>query len=168
MTSLEERVGRLEDIEAIRLLMVRYAAAMDNYFDADTIASLFTENATWSILPASDIAGTHVGREEIRRFFATLTNEYAWTMHNMGNELIRLADDRRSAQGTWYLVDPCTMLGSEAGRKDAVLITGRYDNTFVKVDGQWYCDKLRGTTHAVSTWAEGWVAEPWRAGISDE
>ena len=44
-----EQVGRrlqvLEDAEAIRNLKARYAALCDNQYDADGIASLFSEDA---------------------------------------------------------------------------------------------------------------------------
>ena len=70
--TLEQRVQRLEDYEEIRQLMVRYAAAMDNNFDANEIASLFTEDAVWTISPATPVTGRHEGREAIGKFFAGL------------------------------------------------------------------------------------------------
>lgn len=161
--TLEERIQRLEDLEEIRQLMVRYAAAMDNSFDSDEIASLFGENATWSISPASDISGTHAGREEIRKFFAGLTDEYSWTMHNMGNAMIRVADDGQTATGTWYLVDPCTMRRKDdPNQGDAVFIAGTYENTFVKSCGRWYFQTLTAQLHHVSSWEKGWVVEQYR------
>jgi uncharacterized protein (TIGR02246 family) len=163
--TLEERVQRLEDYEEIRQLMVRYAAAMDNNFDADEIASLFTEDAVWTISPATPVTGRHEGREAIGKFFAGLVNEYNWTMHNVGNHLIRIADDGQTATGTWYLVDPCTMVragGPPEG--DAVFITGRYDNTFVKLDGRWCFSELTAQMHQISSWEKGWVVERYRDG----
>jgi uncharacterized protein (TIGR02246 family) len=163
--TLEERVQRLEDYEEIRQLMVRYAAAMDNNFDAGAIASLFTENAAWTISPATPVTGRHEGREAIRKFFAGLVNEYNWTMHNVGNELIRIADDGQTATGTWYLVDPCTMVRADGPPEgDAVFITGRYDNTFVKQDGRWYFSELTAQMHQISSWEKGWVVERYRDG----
>lgn len=161
--SLEERIQRLEDLEEIRQLMVRYAAAMDNSFDSYEIASLFSENATWSISPASDISGTHIGREGIRKFFAGLSDEYSWTMHNMGNAMVRIADDGQTATGTWYLVDPCTMRRKDDPEHgDAVFIAGKYENTFVKSGGKWYFQALTAELHHVSSWEKGWVVERYR------
>lgn len=159
---LERRVQRLEDLEAIRQLMFRYAEGMDNNFDADAIAELFLEDATWTISPASEISGTHLGRDAIRSFFAGLTSEYSWTMHNVGNELIRLSDDGETATGTWYLVDPCTMLAN--GKQHAVFITGKYDNLFAKRDGRWYFQKLSAQLNQVSSWEKGWIVERWFVG----
>ena len=158
------RIQRLEDYEEVRQLMFRYAEAMDNGFDADAIVALFLEDATWSITPASAISGTYRGRKEIRDFFAGLTREYKWTMHNVGNELIRIADDGLTAVGTWYLVDPCTMLAPESPEEgQAVFIAGRYDNTFAKIEGKWFFQSLTAKLHHVSSWQKGWVIEPWRS-----
>ena len=49
--TLEERLQRIEDIEAIRLLKHRYCAFCDDNYDADGIAALFTENAVWDAGP---------------------------------------------------------------------------------------------------------------------
>jgi hypothetical protein len=42
---IERRLQVLEDAEAIRNLKARYAALCDNQYDADGIASLFTDDA---------------------------------------------------------------------------------------------------------------------------
>jgi uncharacterized protein (TIGR02246 family) len=160
--SLEDRIQLLEDYEAIRQVMFRYAAGMDRDFDADAIAELFVEDATWSISPSSSVSGTHSGREAIREFFAGLTREYSWTMHNVGNELITIADDGQSATGTWYLVDPCTMLIN--GEERAAFITGKYDNAFTKQSGRWYLQRLTARLNQVSSWDKGWIVEPWLVG----
>jgi SnoaL-like protein len=44
---IERRLQALEDAEAIRNLKARYAALCDHQYDADGIASLFTEDAVW-------------------------------------------------------------------------------------------------------------------------
>jgi SnoaL-like domain len=45
MSTLEERVQRLEDIEDIRRLKIRYAQFCDAQYDPDGIASCFTDDA---------------------------------------------------------------------------------------------------------------------------
>ena len=52
--TLEERLQRIEDIEAIRLLKHRYCAFCDDNYDADGIAALFTENAVWDAGPLAE------------------------------------------------------------------------------------------------------------------
>ena len=83
-------------------------------------------------------------------------------MHNVGNELITIADDGQSATGTWYLVDPCTMLIN--GEERAAFITGKYDNAFTKQSGRWYLQRLTARLNQVSSWDKGWIVEPWLVG----
>ena len=47
LEQIERRLQVLEDAEAIRNLKARYAALCDNQYDAEGIASLFTEDAVW-------------------------------------------------------------------------------------------------------------------------
>ena len=158
MERLETRVQRIEDLEDIRAVMVRYSHAMDNGFDPDAIGSLFTEDATWSISPATPVTGVHIGRAAISEFFASLPDQYRWTMHNMGTELIELADDGLSACGIWYLVDPCTMKRTPTDEEgEAMLIAGIYRNRFVKLDGVWLIEELAAEMFHIAPWAEGWV-----------
>jgi len=63
---IERRLQVLEDAEAIRNLKARYAALCDNQYDADGIASLFTEDAVWE----SPALGRFEGREAIRSFLS--------------------------------------------------------------------------------------------------
>jgi SnoaL-like domain len=64
---IERRLQVLEDAEAIRNLKARYAALCDNQYDADGIASLFTEDAIWES-PALDLRpGFASERRDARR-----------------------------------------------------------------------------------------------------
>jgi SnoaL-like protein len=56
---MERRLQSLEDAEAIRNLKSRYAALCDDNYDADGIAALFTEDATWD---SPGLGGSRVGR----------------------------------------------------------------------------------------------------------
>jgi ketosteroid isomerase-like protein len=47
LEQIERRLQALEDAEAIRNLKSRYAALCDSNYDADGIAALFAEDATW-------------------------------------------------------------------------------------------------------------------------
>src|ERR1043166_5893708 len=62
---LERRLQVLEGAEAIRNLKARYAALCDSQYDADGIATLFTEDALWE----SPGLGRFQDREAIRNFF---------------------------------------------------------------------------------------------------
>ena len=56
----EDQLQRLVDIEAIRALKVRYARYADAGYDADGLASLFTEDGVWD---SGALFGRCVGRD---------------------------------------------------------------------------------------------------------
>src|SRR3954464_12829815 len=87
---LERRLQALEDAEAIRNLKARYAALCDNQYDADGIASLFTEGAVWE----SPALGRFEGREAIRGFFKTASGIFSFAIHYSLNGHIEVDGDR--------------------------------------------------------------------------
>src|ERR1700731_5450051 len=74
---MEQRLLALEDAEAIRNLKAQYAALCDNQYDADGIASLFTEDALWE----SPALGRFEGREAIRSFFHGASGIFSFAIH---------------------------------------------------------------------------------------
>ena len=63
--TLEERVQRLEDIESIKQLKVRYSHICDDDHNPDKIASLFVEDGIWE----SPDFGVAKGHAEIEALF---------------------------------------------------------------------------------------------------
>ncbi|MBM3518297.1 MAG: hypothetical protein FJX56_10625, partial [Alphaproteobacteria bacterium] len=45
--ALEERITRLEDIEAIKRMLARYAQGADRNNDPNVLRELYTEDAVW-------------------------------------------------------------------------------------------------------------------------
>src|SRR6202043_2703966 len=97
MRTLEERMRALEDVEEIKQLKARYAAACDNNYDADAIAALFTQDAVWD----GGSLGKAEGREKIRKFFRHAPGFCPFAIHNVMNPVIEVDGDRATAQ--WYL-----------------------------------------------------------------
>lgn len=64
--SIEERLARLEDIEAIRTLKARYAEFLDNRYDPEGIAGLFVEDGRW-IIEDVTIQGSEAIKEQCRK-----------------------------------------------------------------------------------------------------
>jgi len=65
MSTVEERLGRLEDVEAARGILFDYAHTLDDP-DPRTVAGLFTEDGV-----LHTASGSCRGRTEIEAFFAT-------------------------------------------------------------------------------------------------
>ena len=93
MTSLEQRLARLEDHDAIRALDARYCRALDDG-DWDTLVSLFTDDGEFLGLRRA------AGHTSLRRFFAGLARSGLTAYwHHVTNLEITLDDadpDRRS------------------------------------------------------------------------
>ena len=64
---LAARVQRLEDIEAIKLLVVRYAQGADRGNDPDIMVPLFADTGVWD---GGERFGVYTGKEAIRQFLA--------------------------------------------------------------------------------------------------
>ncbi|MEQ8660524.1 MAG: nuclear transport factor 2 family protein, partial [Gammaproteobacteria bacterium] len=73
MAALEKRITRLEDIEAIKQLKVRYSHICDDDHNPDTIASVFAADGIWE----SPDFGTARGHAEISALFANFRNMFS-------------------------------------------------------------------------------------------
>ena len=62
---LAARVQRLEDIEAIKLLVVRYAQGADRGNDTDILSPVCADDGVWD---GGERFGVYTGKEAIRQF----------------------------------------------------------------------------------------------------
>jgi len=133
MSELERRLTRLEDIEAIKQLKVRYSHICDDMHNPDNIASVFVEDGIWE---SADF-GTAVGHAEIRAQFENFKSMFSFSQHNMTNPLIEINGNH--ATGVWYIMGPWNF--TQTGAKQWFAL--RYDDEYVKADGQWKYKHLR-------------------------
>ncbi len=132
-TELERRITRLEDIEAIKQLKIRYSHICDDMHNPDRIASVFVEDGIWE----SPDFGIAVGHAEIRELFRKFQRMFDFSQHNMTNPLITVDGDR--ATGVWYIMGPWNF--TDTGNKQWFAL--RYDDEYVKVDGEWKYKHLK-------------------------
>src|SRR5262245_11778245 len=135
MLALERRITRLEDIEAIKQLKVRYSHICDDMHNPDRITSVFAEDGIWEI---PDV-GRAVGHQAIRELFRNFQKTFSFSQHNMMNPLIEVNGNR--ATGVWYIMGPWDSTTTGAKQWFAL----RYDDEYVKIDGEWKYQHLRGT-----------------------
>ena len=152
--TLEQRVARLEAIEAIRHLKARYCAYCDDHYDPDGIAGLFTEDGIWD----GELFGRYVGRQAIRGFFQRASGEITFAAHLVMNPIIDVAGSGQ-ASGKWRLIMPATVRID--GRSEARWLVNSYDERYVTVDGEWKFQTMKihinfYTPH-LGTWAESAV-----------
>ena len=143
---LAARIQRLEDIEAIKQLKARYCSLCDDGYDADALAELFTEDAVWD----GGALGVAVGREQIRRFFENTPKVMPFAVHMVTNPSIEIEGD--SARGRWYLFQAATFKPADS----AIWGSARYDEEYVRCDGEWKFRSLRLESRFWTPYAEGW------------
>lgn len=161
--SLEERVSRLEDIESIKNVKAMYARYCDDGYNVEGLLSLFVTDGIWE----SNTFGSYRGCEAIRGYFAGLHEDgISWAFHCIVSPVIYLHADGLTADGSWYLLDLATFDAiDDAGKKDSVVVTASYEDTFVKVDGVWKFRHVKAHFHQISNLDQGWASEPFRGGI---
>jgi ketosteroid isomerase-like protein len=150
MKTIEERLQILEDLEEIRTLKARYAAACDDNYNADAIAVLFAEDALWD----GGALGQADGRAAIRKFFSRAAEFFPFAIHNVMNPIIEVDGDR--ATGQWYLLQPATM----AKGNRPVWLAATYHDEYVRLDGRWMFKGLKVTSHFLTPYEEGWAKKP--------
>lgn len=149
-TSLDERVARLEAIEAVRSLKMSYARWCDAGFPAEQLGSIFTEDCVWD---GGAVFGRHVGFDELQAFFAGARSSVAWALHYIVSGAVEVADDLDTAKSTWYLWQPMTLDGC------AVWNMGRYLDAHVRTGDGWRISSVDLTVEALTHVDRGWVAE---------
>lgn len=147
LESLERRIQALEDVEAIKNLKARYCTYCDDNYDADSIVSLFVEDAVWD----GGIRGKAEGRPAIRDFFVRAPQRLSFAVHMVMNPIIEVDGDH--ATGIWYLFQACTY----AEGQRPVWGSARYDEEYVRVDGRWMFKTLKLTSFFWTPFDEGWA-----------
>jgi hypothetical protein len=140
---LEKTVQRLADIEDIKQLKARYAAACDDDYNPDKLAPLFAKDAIWD----GSILGYAEGREAIRAFFAASKDLVPFAVHQVSNPLIEIDGD--TATGQWYLWQPMVFQGA------ALWLSAIYADEYVRQNGQWLYQNLKLNIRMLTPFEEG-------------
>ncbi|HIF09028.1 MAG TPA: nuclear transport factor 2 family protein [Sneathiellales bacterium] len=146
----EERLLRLEDIEAIKALKHQYCLYCDNDYDPEGLASLFTEDGVWD----GGLFGVASGRDGIRKFFGETTKVVKFAIHHVTNPMIEVNGD--TATGHWYLWQPMVMRDAD----QALWLAARYNETYRRVDGSWRFAHLDLGIRMLSPYEEGYGKLP--------
>ncbi len=140
MTSLEERLARLEDDRAIRDLKARYLRACDRKDLTDIRDTLLPDGA----VIAFDGFPPFAGREafvDVYRQMACVPGVF--DIHHGANGIITFETAER-AQGQWSLLFHSINLGT----RTLTLMGVEYDDLYVKRDGRWWIAETRSQRHS--------------------
>ena len=148
LDGIERRLQALEDAEAIRNLKAHYAALCDDHYNADGIAALFTEDATWD----SPGLGRFEGREAIRGFFRGAADIFSFAIHYSLNGQIHVDGDTARAQ--WYLFMPCTVADGNRAMWRASIDHEQY----ARVNGVWLFRAKRSEPLMNTSFERGWAS----------
>ena len=161
--SLEARVRRLEDVEAIRYLKARYCDYCDNGYDPDGIAALYTEDGIWD---GGRTFGRREGREAIRRHFQGASGRISIARHQVMNPMIDLIPspdgEPEEATGQWLLFQPCTDAG--ASGSGAMWLAATYHDRYRRVDGVWLFAETVIDVAFYTPFEQGWAAQQFLPG----
>lgn len=147
---LEARMTALEDVEAIKQLMFKYAYSVDAK-EWDDVVSYFADDASINF----GAVGKGVGKEQIAKFFKeVIPSRNSFTRHVVINPVIEVHGN--TAKGRWYFVVPAT----DRPTNTAVWVAGRYDNEYVKRNGVWKFSLMGATFFFRTPFDQGWVKKP--------
>ena len=144
---LERRITVIEDIEAIKRLKARYCAVCDDNHNPDEITKLFAIDGIWE----GEGIGTHPGHAAIRALFQSFQERISFSQHNVMNPIIEVDGDR--AKGSWYFLGPFTF---RRGNR-AMWLAARYEEDYVKVNGEWKFKHLRAIGRMTAPYETGWA-----------
>jgi hypothetical protein len=121
-SSLDARLQRVEDMLAIQQLPIRYALAVDER-DVDAWVGLF--------VPDVKVGRDATGRDALRENITPALRMFYRSIHQIVGHRIDIADSRNATGSVYCRAE------HEVGDRWIVMAI-RYDDTYQKVDGQWY------------------------------
>ena len=129
MPSLEERIQRLEDIEAIKQLKAKYLHSCDTK-DIEGIRDCFSNN---EIVIDYGAIGSFSDRDSFLEVFQAMAcNEYTIDMHHGQNSQITWIDAKK-ASASWDLY--FHQINTET--KNLTQLSGSYSDEYEKQNDQW-------------------------------
>jgi hypothetical protein len=147
--TLEQRVQRLEDAEAIKRLKHQYME-YGNVYDADGFITLLTPDTVWD---GGEAFGRHEGLEAVAKMVRDAGTQISFSAHFVMNEMIGVDGDR--ATGKWWLLMPCTVKSDGGG--EARWIIAAYDDEYAKVDGRWLVKTTNLDVKVFAPHSKGWA-----------
>lgn len=146
MSTIEQRLQLLEDVEAIRRLKITYAQRCDDDYDPEGLAALFTEDGVWDGGPH----GVARGRDEIRALWEATRANASFAVHYITNHVVDIDPSGDSATGTCSLWEPITLGGR------AMWASVIYAERYLKRDGAWLFAEMKLDTLFCTPFDQGW------------
>ncbi len=146
LAALEAKVQDLHDREAIRSLRFRYHECI-NSETFDAIPGLFTDDAVLDF----DYLGQAKGQVELKAFFDKVNGLLSFVRQFVHNHAVEVDGD--TGRGYAYLEAKTISKG------DAYFVAARYDDEYVRVNGEWKFKKMSLEPFFTVPFSEGWAQE---------
>lgn len=143
--ALEAKVQELSDQEAIRTLRYRYHECINERKLAE-IVDLFTEDGELNF----GYLGKAKGRAELTTFFVeSVPRLLEFVKQFIHNHVVQVHGDK--ATGLSYLE------AKSVSKGESYLVAARYDDEYVKQNGQWKFTRMNLTPYFTVPLREGWA-----------
>ena len=149
MTELEQRLTRMEDMEAIKQLKAEYCDICDDDHNPDRITTIFAEDGIWE----GAGFGKAQGHAAIRELFKKFQTLISFSQHQVLNPVIKIDGDR--ATGIWYFFGPFTFYKNN----QAKWLAARYQDDYVKLNGEWKIQHLRAQVRMSTDYETSWAKQ---------
>jgi arabinogalactan endo-1,4-beta-galactosidase len=146
IAALEGAVQTLRDQEALRALRYRYHVCINEGTYAE-IPDLFVENGTLDF----GYLGKANGRAELAKFFSGVANLLSFVKQFVHNHVVQVQGDHGT--GLSYLEARTVSKG------ESYMVAARYDDEYVKQNGQWKFKSMNLTPYFAVPLREGWAQE---------
>ena len=139
--ALAQRVEQMESIEAIRALRARYHELV-NEDAGNRLHELFAPDASVAYGGRPEVRG----RDNIRAFFASFPVQTARQF--IHSHVVQVQGDRGT--GSSYLD------GRPVRDGKSFYVVGRFDDEYIRLDGQWFFQRVTLSVHYMIEAAERW------------
>ena len=146
LAALETKIQDLDDREAIRSLRFRYHECI-NEWRMDDIPDLFTDDGDLDF----DYLGKANGTAELTKFFNGIDKILSFVKQFIHNHAIDVQGDH----GTGYSY----LEAKSISKGEAYFVAARYDDEYVKQNGQWKFKKMHLIPYFTVPFKEGWAQE---------
>lgn len=133
MSTVEERLQRLEDRDAIHQLFVDYGRHLDAG-DLDAYVALYAEDGEVMLGPM----GRARGRDEIRALMSGVLARAGASFHIISSPAVVLDGDRATSEVMW------TVIAKDTEGRPKLTMLGRHVDQLVREDGSWRIAQRRG------------------------
>lgn len=140
MSTLEERLQRLEDRDAIHQLFIDYGRHLDAG-DWDAYAGLFAEDGEVLLGPMGRAQGRSAIRDLMER---TLTPRLGTAFHIISSPIVVLDGDSATSEVMW------TVLTKRDDGGPELTMMGRHRDVLSRVDGRWFIQRRAGFVDLVA------------------